>query len=115
MPNFKGNENIQLQPGDLGVPYRFAFSVCTSETANDGAIPYGDSVSSCAVTGHTETGTDVTSELIASSSTSDNAVTVSLNYPSTTGEGNYHLKFVVTTANGVKIEFDFNRIKAKDL
>lgn len=114
MPSFKGREKIQLQPGDLGVPYRFAFSVCTSETSNDGAIPYGDSVASCAVTAHTEAGTDVTSELISTSSVGGNAVSVSLDYPSTTGEGNYHLKFVVTTANGVKIEFDFNRVVAKD-
>ena len=47
--DFQGNDPIVLQPNDAAVPFTFATPVCTSATANDGAIPYGDSASSAAV------------------------------------------------------------------
>lgn len=114
--DFKDRKTIILQPSDAAVPFGFEFTVCSAADKNDGALPYGDSVSDCAVTAHSEDGTDKTSELInGSPSVADNVVTVDLDYPSTTGAGVYHLTFVVTTANGADIEFDFNRVYARDI
>jgi len=115
MPDFSTRGSISLQPNDVAVPYSFEFKPASATGANDGSIPYGDSVASCAVTAHTdESGTDVTSELINSSSLSDNIVTVILDYPSMTGIGEYHLTFVITATGGFKKEFDFNRVRARD-
>lgn len=114
--SFKSSDPIILQPNDLAVPYTFEFTICSSATANDGALPYGDSAASVAVTAHDEDGADKTSELInGTPGLADNVATVALDYPDTSGAGTYHLTFVVTTANGSKIEFDFNRIYARDL
>lgn len=113
--DFKGAKAIVLQPSDEAVPFKFQFTICSSASANDGAIPYGDSVSSVEVTAHTEAGADVTSELInGTPAVTSNVVTVVLDYPSITGEGTYHMKLVITTANGVVIEFDFDRVFARN-
>lgn len=114
MPSFTGTASIILQPGDADVPYSFKFTICSSATANDGSIPFGRTISSAAVTAHTAAGTDATSELIESSTLSDTTVTIELDYPSTTGTGKYHIKFVLTLDNAAKMEFDFNRIYARD-
>lgn len=115
--DFKDRKNIIVQPNDVAVPFGFEFTICSAADKNDGALPYGDSVASCAVSAHLgEDGTDKTSELInGTPSVAANVVTVDLDYPSTTGHGVYHLTFVVTTANGVDIEFDFNRVHARDI
>jgi hypothetical protein len=112
--NFQGKDVVVLQPSDALIPVKFSTPVCTTASANDGSIPYGDTVASAIVTAYASDNTVVTTELIESSSVGSNIVTVVFNYPSTTGEGTYRVKIVVTTANGVDIEFDFNRIYAKD-
>jgi len=115
MPGFKGRSQIRLQPNDLDVPYTFEFPPCSAADANDGAIPYGDSVASCVVTAHDPDGNNVTTELITETSVANNIVTVVMKYPATSKDGEYHLLFVVTTTLGAKIEADFNRIEAVDL
>ena len=123
MPDFQGAANIILQPTEQQVPYNFPFPVATSATANDGAIPYGDSVSACTVKAYNSDGGDVTSEIVHGSSVESNTVTVELNYPASSGEGDYKLTFQITTTNGVHLEFDFggsyarspDRFVARDL
>lgn len=112
MPDFVDTGDIVVQPGDVTVPYSFNLPPCSSSTANDGAIPYGVTISSVVVTGHKADGTAATG-LVASSSVTSNVVTVNLTYPSTT-EGTYHLRFVCTLSTAAKIEFDFNRVKVRD-
>ena len=113
--NFQGTKDIILQPGDTSIPYTFEVTVCSSATANDGTLPYGTSISSVVVTGHvSETGTVVTSEIINSSSETNNVISVLLKYPATSGEGWYHLKFVCTLSSGAVKELDFARIYAED-
>ena len=115
MPDFKNTEDIVLQPSDSSVPYSFTLTPCTSATANDGAIPYGTTVSSVAVTAHKqEDSAVVTTELVASSSVSSNVVTVLLKYPATSKVGKYHLRIIATLSTGAVIEFDFNRVRAYD-
>ena len=117
MPDFNESEDwVKLQPGDVKVPKTFTFTKCSSATANDGGLPYGDSVSSFVATAHDEDGTDVTDDLInGTPSETDDVATVNFDYPTTNGAGIYHLKFVVVTTNGiVGLVFKFNRIEAID-
>jgi hypothetical protein len=113
--NFNGTQTITLQPGSLNVPYSFTFAANTSLTANDGSIPYDTTISSAAVKAFSESGSDVTSELVSSSSTTDLVVTVNLKYPATSGEGRYSLEIVLTLSSGAVMEFDFTRVYAKDI
>lgn len=115
MPDFTEVDDwIILQPNNDNIPYAFTITVCSSAIANDGSIPYGDTVASCVVTAHKDDDTDATSELINTDDISGNIVIVNLKYPTSLGEGIYHLTFVVTTTNGSDIEFDFNRVVARD-
>lgn len=115
MPDFQGTDQITVQPGDEQVPYTFTFTVCSSATANDGAIPFGTTVDSVVVSATMADGT-ADAELVDSSSESANVVTVKLTYPSTNGNGRYHLKFLITLDNvdASVIEFDFNRVVVED-
>ena len=61
-------------------------------------------------------GTDVTADLIASDSRSGTEITVNLQWPSVNGQGVYHLRFVLTlSVSAADIEYDFNRVYAKDI
>ncbi len=115
MPSFQGTKSIILQPTTNHAPYTFTFEVCSSATANDGEIPYGDSVASCTVKAYDADGTDVTSEIVHSSSLAANVVTVELDYPASSGAGKYKLTFQYTTTNGYSDEVDFARVVAKGL
>lgn len=103
---------ILLQPGSDTVPYTFTFEAASSETANDGSIPYGTTISSIAVTAFDADGNDVTSEIVASSSLVTPVVAVSLQYPATTGDGKYSLEILLTLSTGAVMEFDFTRVHA---
>lgn len=111
--SFTGTKTIRLQPDSDAVPYTFTFPINTSATANDGAIPFGDDISSEAVKAFSEQGTDVTAQMVDSTSSTATIVTVALNYP--TGPGRYSLEFVLTLSSGAIMEFDFTRIYAEDV
>ena len=119
MPDFQGTKSIILQPGDVGVPYTFTWTVCTSSTGNDGAIPFLHTVSGVVTTIHHENGTVYSTALLAASSHTDPVTTIFLSYPTSSGAvtGKYHAKFVATINDGTTDfikEFDFNRIVVKD-
>jgi len=111
--SFDGTETIILQPGDSAKPRYFTFAICTSQTANDGAIPYGTTISSVAVKAFDDGGTDVTAQMVDASSQSGTVVTVDLNYP--TSAGRYSLEFELTLDSGAVLEFDFTRVYAEDI
>ena len=112
MADFKEQGDITVQPGDVKVPYSFNLPACSSASANDGAIPFGTTISSVVVTAHKSDGT-VATGLVFSSSVSDDVVIVLVSYPSTT-VGTYHLTFVCKLDTNAYIEFDFNRVKVRD-
>lgn len=112
MPDFKEQGDIEIEPGDVNVPYAFNLPPCSSATANDGAIPFGTNISTIVVTAHKSDG-GVATGLVASSSESGNVITVLLTDPSTP-DGTYHIKFVCTLDSGAVIEFNFNRVKVRD-
>lgn len=114
--NFKGSDWITIQPNDLLVPYSFLFTVCSASTKNDGAIPYGETITRVDPTIHTESGTVCTTEILIESSLTSFTDTLWLSYPSTRGVGRYHITFNVALSNTSNvIEFDFNRLVAKDV
>lgn len=114
--SFKGQDLILLQPGDVAVPYSFNFTVCSASTKNDGALPYGETISNLSVTAHTEAGASATTSIIDAVSFSSFTGILWLNYPSSLGPGRYHLTFIVNlTATSQAMEFDFNRIVAKNV
>jgi hypothetical protein len=115
VPDFKGTKSIALQPNDADVPYSFSFDVCSAEDANDGALPYGSTISDCEVKAfNRETAAEVTSEMVGTTGILANVVSVPLTWPATAGAGKYKLRFVVTLNTGATKEFDFNRVEAKD-
>lgn len=113
--SFQGVADIILQPGTSAAPYTFTFAACSSATANDGSIPFGTAISSVAVKAFDEGGTDRTTEIVASQSTTTTVVSTGLKYPSTTGAGRYSLEIVLTLNSGAVLEFDFTRVFAKDI
>lgn len=124
--SFQGSDNIRIQPGDTNIPYQFNFKAATSSNRADGALPFGSTLTSVAVTAHH----GFSSQSVAAGnlvhaatdfSYSSNYATVPLTY--STGLINneiYHLEIVVTaTINGVstnvmKREFDFDRVLVRD-
>jgi len=112
---FQGFDSITLQPDTNSAVYTFTFPICSSATANDGAIPFGDTIASAVVKAFDENGGDATTQIVGSTSNTTTVVTVPLSYPSTTGEGRYSLEFVLTLTSGAKLEFDFSRLYAKDI
>jgi hypothetical protein len=119
MPDFQGTQSIILQPGDSAVPYTFEFTVCSNSTANDGAIPYGHSVSSVVTAVHREDGTAVTTGIVSTSSETSNVVTLWLSYPTSSGAltGKHHITFTATLADATTTythEFDFNRLLVRN-
>lgn len=113
---FKGSDSIILQPNDVEVPYNFIFTVCSASTKNDGALPFGETISSVAVTAHTEAGVSATTDIIAFSTWASFTENLRLSYPTTAGAGRYHLTFVVALSNTSEtIEFDFNRVVARNI
>lgn len=113
MPDlFSTKGNVLLQPGSATVPYTFTFAPASSETANDGSIPYGTTIDGAEVTAADKNGDDVTSEIITSSSLSTPVVTVIFKYPAISGDGKYSIKILLTLSSGAVMEFDFTRIHA---
>ena len=58
---------------------------------------------------------DKTTEIIVSDSNTTTTVSVLMKYPATAGNGDYHLEILLTLSSGAVMEFDFNKIVAKDI
>ena len=114
--HFTGSTDISLQPNDLDIPYSFRFRTCTSAGANNGIIPYGETVSSITTTAWNSSGVNVTSNMIKSATVftvSTGILVVPLSYPGT--EGDYSLRFVVALESGSTIEADFETVVAEQV
>jgi hypothetical protein len=111
MPDFKGTNNIKLQPFNEKNYYRFIIDPASTINGK-GMIPFGTNVTSVAVSGYSGDGTNVSTTLINGVPVvSSNVVTVGLDWA---GDGNFKLTIYTTLDNGGKYEFDFNRIKGED-
>jgi len=112
--SFQGLKSIIVQPGS-NITRTFTFAACSSATANDGSIPYGVTIASAAVKAFAKDGTDSTTDLIVSSSTTTLVVSVRIKYPVTGGAGRYSLEIVLTFSDGQTEEYDFTRVHATDI
>lgn len=110
--SFSTTATIVLQPGSFAVPFSFIVSPASTEDANDGSIPYASTISSVAVKTFDSQGTDVTTEMVVSSSNTTTKVTVGLKYPATSGNGEYRLEILATLDTGAVMQFDFTKITA---
>ena len=113
--SFQGIADIILQPGSATVPYTFTFAAASSATANDGAIPYGTTITSAIIKVFDEAGVDKTTEIIASETNTTTVLTLSLKYPTTAGVGRYSIEMIVTLSSSAVMEFDFTRLYAEDI
>ena len=117
MPSYIGNFAIVLQPGDTGKVYKFEYPIKTEAYSNENVIPFGATISSAVFTASTSDGTDITSDILESpvGSTDDDAVYVTLKYPVINGAGTYDTKIELTLSTTATMEFDLNRVIARDL
>lgn len=117
MPNVLGNRNIIIQPLDTKIGLTIRVTICSTATANDGYIPFGTTVSGVSSTVYSETGVDVTSDIVYAGATVSGGqdIKIELKYPTSNGDGRYKLSYLLTLDDTSTKELDFNRIYAKTL
>jgi len=114
MPSFKTNGQINLQPND-NLGYSFKITSASSDSLNDGFIPYGTGVSSVVVVVYDKDETDVTSDFVVGSpSVVEDIISMQLKYPSTNGVGRYKITMILTLDSGDTKEADFDRLYASN-
>lgn len=115
MPDFEGQKVVKLQPATRNLPVSLAFAVCSSPTANDGAIPYGSSIASAVVKAYSPAGTEVTSSLVTKAATvSGTTVSCEISYYTGIVAGKYKLTAILTMASGYVDELDCRRVVVSD-
>ncbi len=115
MPDIVGSSTIKLQPETVNYPVSFEFSVCSAQDANDGNIPYGDTLSSAEVKAYTPDGTDETSSLVTGAETvNGNTVSCAISYYSGIPDGKHKLTVIYTCASGYVDEIDAARVFVED-
>jgi len=112
MADVQGHKTINLRPGD-SVTYEWNAPACSSRGGNDGAIPFGTTLSSVVVKAY-KGSVDVTSEIVVQAAADGNIVQAELKYPATNGGGKYELRFALTLDNSEVINKRFNELYAKE-
>lgn len=107
---FQGLGTILLQPYDEDLDYTFEFEIASAADANDGAIPFGETLvgtpngSRCEIHKHPEK-TDYSTEIIGSIRNTITVVTIPMSYPYvstlTAGEPIAETSIVVGTTAGM--------------
>ena len=123
--DFGTHDNIIIRYyTDLWGPYLFKFPPCTSSTSNDGAIPYGTTISAVTVNAYSgkvkpsddlATKTDISSVLIDPSYTpvvvNDTQVSVKFQYPGDSYKGTKAtIIFELTLNTSAKHPFYFHYV-----
>lgn len=115
MPDFTGTARIKLQPNTENLPVSFTFTECSSESANDGAIPYNETIESAVVKAYDPTGTDVTSSMVTTGATVDGlTVSCAISHYSGIADGLHKLTVILTMHSGYVDEFDCRRVLVTD-
>ncbi len=119
MDQFQDTGDIILEAGDVDISFTFTFTICSSATANDGAIPFEDTISTVVVTAYDDDNVNRTADIIVGTpSVSDQVVTIVMKYP-VEGDneldvvGKYRLKMIIVTTGGTTFDVDFNRVIAE--
>ncbi|MCE5335081.1 MAG: hypothetical protein LLG06_10910 [Desulfobacteraceae bacterium] len=109
--DFEGREIITIKPSTRDYPISMSFRVCSSEMANDGAIPFGTTISSAVVKAYDPTGADVTANLVTIPATvQKNTVKCGVSWHEGIVPGLHTLTAVLTFASGHIDEFDLKRV-----
>ena len=114
MPSVKGVTPIIVQPNTLAVEYTFNCPIESEEGAGDGLLKYGTTLTSATVIARTEADI-VDIELVSDTAITDDSIVITINYPTTNGDGRYKLTFVYYSSDGARDEFDYDRVYVKDL
>jgi len=123
MPDVTGFNKVKIQPNTVNLPITLTLEICSSATANDGSIPYGDTLASAVVKAYSPAGVDVTSKFVTQAATiSGNVIICEVSfYSDTVGEvvtpmadGLYKLTFIYTCASGYVDEIDVKRFRVKN-
>ncbi|MDD5724338.1 MAG: hypothetical protein PHY29_11475 [Syntrophales bacterium] len=113
--DFKEADEVKIQPSTVDYPLSMTFTVCSSATANDGNIPFGDSISSAVVKAYDADGTDVTSDMVTTPASVDGTtVSYGISYYEGATSGYHKLTAVLTMASGYVDEFDLKKIWCGD-
>ena len=107
---FQGLGTILLQPYDEDLDYTFEFEIASAADANDGTIPFGQTLvgtpngSHCEIHKHPER-TDYTTEILGTLANTNTVVTIPMSYPYvstlTAGEPLGETTIVVGTTAGM--------------
>jgi hypothetical protein len=111
MSDLKSSKVLTLKSADTNITITYRVTVCTTETSNDGTLPYGVNISSVSVTAFNSGGDDITTSLISSSSTTGNDIIITYKYPDEIG--NFKVVVVCTLDNSATLQLDFNNVKAE--
>jgi hypothetical protein len=102
MPDkFKGSASVTLYPGDVNVPLVLRFPPASGSTMNDGAVPYGSTISaSSALVYYLDDGSAGTTTLLSTTpvSASSHNVTVWLTHSTAVKKGLHSVVATVTWA-----------------
>lgn len=79
---FEGLGTILLQPYDEDLDYTFEFAIASSATANDGTIPFGETLSDarCEIHKHPEK-IDYSTKILGADTNTNTVVTIAMSYP----------------------------------
>lgn len=109
--NFTRQAQVKLQPTTRNLPLRFAFTQCSSETVNDGSIPYGETISSAVVKAYSPSGSDVTTSMVTQGAAVDGLnVSCEISWYTGVADGLHKLTVILTMLSGYIDEFDCQRI-----
>jgi len=93
---FQGSESLTLYAGDANVPLVLRFPPATGSTKNDGAVPYGSTISAqSAIATYLDDGSSSTA-LISAITASSEAVTVWLDHSTAVPTGLHSVIATVT-------------------
>ncbi len=117
MPDIEGQEIMLIKTGDDNVPYQFYAPPCSSQSANDGAIPFGTNVASAEIVTKDDDGTVVEDLVDGALSVSANVITQNFKYPGDSGAGRYSINLALTLDNDPAsvINFMADRIIVEDI
>lgn len=101
MDDFVGSAPLILRPGAANIPQAFIFSVCSSDTANDGSIPFGSTINSAAVKIEDIQGLDITTSVSpAAPNVSGLTVMAGFSYPVAAKKGRCSVFVLLTLSSG---------------
>lgn len=118
MDDCVGRETFYLGAGAAAVPISWGFEACSSETANDGFLPYGSTIDSVELTVADSLGTDATTEMLTDGpDVSEDGLVVSAQLtqpPEVTGTGLYTITMLLTLSTGAVLPFVCRRVYCGD-